>query len=298
MNTVMIQDKMYPGLLKEIPDAPKKLYYKGDWNSEIFAYCLAVVGTRRMTSYGKRICEELVGEIAASGITIVSGFMYGVDATAHKATLRVGGKTIAVMPCGIDLIHPEDQEDLYNEILETGGLILSEFEGDFKPLLWTYPKRNRIVAGLCQATLVVEAGEKSGSLITANFTKKYERKLFAIPGPLTSEVAKGTAQLLKEGASIVTCAKDVVDFYRSDPGFSLRFTPPAGRGPTRLQKTQDLHSNSTLEQKILEYLKRESVGLDSLVRAFNVQASQIGAAISILQLEGFISEDQGKFYVN
>ena len=173
--------------------------------------------------------------------------------------------------------------------------MLSEYEGNFQPLLWTYPKRNRIVAGLCQATLVVEAGEKSGSLITANFAKKYDRKLFAVPGPLTSEVAKGTAQLLKEGASIVTCAKDVVNFYRSDPGFSLRFTPGA---ISNAKKTQDSRSHSTLEQKILKYLQRESVNLDFLVRILGVQASQVGAAISMLQLEGFISEDKGKFYVN
>ena len=110
--------KEYPALLEELGDAPKQLYYKGNWDTALFEKCLAVVGTRRMTSYGKRVTEELVGEIAAAGITIVSGFMYGIDATAHKAALRVGGKTIAVMPCGIDMIHPADQADLYKEILD------------------------------------------------------------------------------------------------------------------------------------------------------------------------------------
>src|SRR3989338_3241182 len=211
--TVSIRDPQYPTLLKNIGDPPKQLYYKGIWDSTIFEHCLAVVGTRRMTTYGKRVTEQLVGGIAVAGITIVSGFMYGIDAAAHRAALRVGGRTIAVMPCGIDMIHPPDQADLYKEILDTGGLVLSEYEGNFQPLLWTYPKRNRIVAGLFQETLVVEAGEKSGSLITANFAKKYGRKLFVVPGPLTSSVSAGISELIRGGATVVTRAKDILDFY-------------------------------------------------------------------------------------
>ena len=157
----------YPPLLKAIAQAPKELYYRGNWSACLFEECLAVVGSRKMTTYGRQVTEKLVSEIASAGITIVSGFMYGIDATAHKAALEAGGRTIAVMPCGIDLIHPEYQEDLYKEILENNGLIISEFPGLFPPALWTYPRRNRIVAGLSRATMVVEAGEKSGALITA-----------------------------------------------------------------------------------------------------------------------------------
>ncbi len=285
INSIEKDDKNYPKLLKKISDAPKKLYYKGTLNPELFEYCLAVVGTRRMTSYGKRIVEQLVGEIAAAGITIVSGFMYGVDATAHKAAVRAGGKTIAVMPCGIDLIHPEDQEDLYKEILDAKGLILSEYEGDFQPLLWTYPKRNRIVAGLSQATLVIEAGENSGSLITANLAKKYKRKLFAVPGPLTSEVAKGTNQLLKEGAAMVTSSKDVLDYYRVAPT------------PHNFQKSV-FPASSALEQKILEHLRREPCELDILARTFDVPVSTLGTTLSLMQLSGIISEESGTYYAH
>ena len=191
-NIVSITDSHYPELLKQLGnDAPKQLYYKGNWDDSIFENCLAVVGSRRMSSYGRQITEKLVGGIASRGITIVSGFMYGVDAVSHQAALEAGGRTIAVMPCGIDLIHPDYQEELYQEILKKDGLVISEYEGNFLPTLWTYPRRNRLVAGLSKAVMVVEAGEKSGSLITANFAKKLKRKIFAVPGPLTSSLSVG-----------------------------------------------------------------------------------------------------------
>ena len=141
---VDINDSKYPTLLKNIPNPPKILYYKGEWGSEIFENCLAVVGSRKMTSYGTQVVQRLVLEIASRGVTIVSGFMSGVDAQAHKITLDAGGKTIAVMPCGIDLIHPGNQKELYNRILDSGGLILSEYEGRELPQLLTYPKKNKI----------------------------------------------------------------------------------------------------------------------------------------------------------
>jgi len=139
-NVITIKDKRYPELLGKIgKDAPEKIYYKGNWDSEIFKNCLAVVGSRRLTSYGRKITEQLVTEIASAGVTIVSGFMYGGDEAAHKAAAEAGGRTIAVMPCGIDMIHPEYQEELYNKILENKGLIISEYEGKFPPANWTYP---------------------------------------------------------------------------------------------------------------------------------------------------------------
>ncbi|MEK7510589.1 MAG: DNA-processing protein DprA [Patescibacteria group bacterium] len=296
MNTNVIakEDELYPRLLKEIKDAPKKLYYKGRWDVCLFEACLAVVGTRRMTTYGKRVCEELVGEIASAGITIVSGFMYGIDATGHQAALRAGGKTIAVMPCGIERIHPEYQKELYEEILECGGLAISEYEGNLLPALWTYPKRNRIVAGLSQATVVIEAGEKSGSLITANFARMYGRKLFAVPGPITSVVSQGTLGLLGEGATVVKSADTILEYYRSiGVSFSgnahKEFSPHADSG-----QAQDA---STLEQRILEHLRRESMELDVLSRTIGVPAAQLGATLSLMQLNGFITEESGKYYV-
>ena len=283
-NIVPISDSRYPKLLKVLgKDAPKQLYYKGNWDESILENCLGVVGSRRMTSYGRQITEKLVSEIASVGITIVSGFMYGIDAVSHKAAIDVGGRTIAVMPCGIDLIHPDYQKDLYQEILENKGLVISEYEGNFLPTLWTYPRRNRLVAGLSKAVMVVEAGEKSGSLITANFAKKYKRKVFAVPGPLTSSLSKGICQLIKEGADVVTGASDVLDF------FGKRLTIKATE--TRVSV------NSLIEQKIIQKLQQESMEIDALSRTLGISAAEIGTVVSLMQIKGLVFNENGKYYI-
>ncbi|MBU4351141.1 DNA-processing protein DprA [Candidatus Parcubacteria bacterium] len=294
-NVVELKDKKYPELLKKIKGAPKKLYYKGNWE-DIFSAeggpasggknCLAVVGSRRLTSYGRRMTQLLVSEIAASGITIVSGFMYGGDEAAHQATVEVGGRTIAVMPCGIDLIHPEYQEELYQKILDNRGLILSEFEGNFPPALWTYPKRDRIVAGLSQAVLVVEAGLVSGTFITVKHARSFGRKVFAVPGPLTSEVSKGTAQMIKEGAEIVTEAKDVLKYFKLDSCLA---------GPSN--SIGAMIKMSDQEKKIMENLKREPLEADGLARALSLPVSKISADLSLMQIKGFIKQEGNKYYV-
>jgi len=218
--TIEIADKKYPEALKDALKkiqpclGPKKLYYKGSWDNEIFDNCLAVVGSRHLTRYGRQATEQIVTECAATGITIVSGFMYGGDEAAHSASVKAGGRTIAVMPCGINLIHPPHQKELYQKILDTGGLIISEYETGFKPTNYSFVQRDRIVAGLSKAVLVTEAALNSGSLITANYAKKYNRKIFALPGQITSEVSKGTLKLIKEGAEVVTDANDILSFYK------------------------------------------------------------------------------------
>ena len=284
-NIIESNNPEYPPLLKEIDRPPQKLYYKGNWNTALFENCLAVVGSRRMTSYGRQITRKLVSEIAAAGVTIVSGFMYGVDAESHKAALEAGGRTIAVMPCGIDIIHPEYQEDLYEEILENNGLIISEFEGNFPPALWTYPRRNRIIAGLSCATMVIEAGQKSGSLITAGFAKKYKRKLFAVPGPLTSALSRGTLQLIKEGADTVTGAQDVLAVYKAAKHNS--------------SKTNLRFSNlNKVEQAIIKKLQQEPMKIDDLSRFLEISASELGTTISLMHLKGLLFEEEGKYYVD
>lgn len=292
MNIITLQDKRYPKLLKKIgKDAPKQLYYKGDWDEDIFENCLAVVGSRQMTTYGKQVVGKIVGEVAAAGITIVSGFMYGVDATAHQASLRVGGRTIAVMPCGIDLIHPEYQYNLYAEILDSDGLIVSEYEGSMQPVTWTYPRRNRIVAGLSKAALIIEAGEKSGSLITANLARKFKRKVFVVPGPITSENSKGIMQLIKEGAEAVSLAQDILKYYKTKSQIQM----------TNVQsnpKFQNLNSKISLEQRILEQLQRESLEVDVLARTTGISVSEIGTVLSLMQLKGQIKLEGNKYYVD
>jgi len=294
-NVIKIESSNYPRLLKAInKDAPKQLYYKGNYNESIFENCLAVVGSRKMTSYGRQITEKLVSEIASRGITIVSGFMYGVDATAHKATLEVGGKTIAVMPCGIEIIHPAYQKDLYQQILENDGLIISEYEGDFLPTLWSYPQRNRIVAGLSKAVLVVEAGEKSGSLITANFAKKYKRKVFVVPVPLTSSLSTGICQLIKQGAEVITGAGDIIRFYKpKEIDFDNNLRKDSKSDYHNHKNNSDL---SEMEKIIIEELKKEPMKVDDICRTLKIPISRVGITLSLMQIKGLVFEEKGKFY--
>lgn len=296
--TIELLDKEYPRLLKKIENPPQRLYYKGDWNLEIFENCLAVVGSRKMTSYGKRVTEKIVGELAMAGITIVSGFMYGIDATSHRACLSVGGRTIAVMPCGIDLIHPGDQKFLYYEILKNKGLIISEYKESFPPAKWTYPKRNRIVAGLSQATLVIEANSRSGSLITANFAKQYKRKLFAVPGPITSENSKGTLSLIRQGAEMVVSAKEILEFYKIKNKKTLSFQDfNYSTFPKEKLKTKSFSADN-LEQKILEQLQKEPLEIDALARILDISISELGAKLSLMQLKGLLFQEENKYYVS
>jgi len=288
VGVIEITDDKYPELLKEIKgQAPKKLFYKGNWNEDLFKNCLGVVGSRHLTSYGKRAIEKLVTEISCAGVTIVSGFMYGGDEAAHSATVRCGGKTIAVMPCGINKIFPEYQAELYNKILENNGLIISEYEGDFLPQTWSFVQRDRIVAGLCKAVFVTEAGLNSGSLLTANYAKKYGRKVFALPGPITSEVSKGSLKLIREGAEAVTEANDILSFY-----------PVRNSSHSVISNGVYAPQTGTLEQKIMGFLGREPMEADAMARELGISVSQIGTTLTIMQLRGIINQENGKYYTN
>ena len=239
-----------------------------------------------MTRYGRTMTEQLVSEMAGAGITTVSGFMYGIDAVAHEAAANASGKTIAVMPCGIEKIHPEHQEELYGKILQTRGLILSEYEGDMPPALWTYPKRNRIVAGLSPLLLVIEAGLKSGALITARIAQKYNKKIYALPGPLTSSVSRGTALLIQQGASIVTGAEDILREYGHQPGSPRN----GGRKPGKM------HLNA-LQKSIVQQLSREELTADEITRQLAMPTSQIGAELTVLTLKKVLTCQEGRYFL-
>lgn len=294
INCVEVEDKKYPKALKEalkniqLSAGTKKLYYKGAWDVDIFKNCLAVVGSRHLTFYGKKATEQIVTEVASAGITIVSGFMYGGDEAAHSAAVKCGGRTIAVMPCGIDLIHPASQKNLYQEILDNNGLIISEYEGNAQPQNFTYVQRDRIVAGLSKAVFVTEAALNSGSLITAGYAQKYGRKIFALPGPITSEVSKGALKLIKEGAEPVLEANDILSFYKVL--VSQKRSAKATADKSAVQ--------GTLEEKILDHLRREPMKADDMARLFAIPVAQIGTALSLMQLKGLINQDNDKFYLN
>lgn len=281
VRTVENGDNPFPRRLEKIKPRVDKLYYKGAFDEKLFENCLAVVGTRRITEYGKNITKKLVHEVAGTGVTIVSGFMFGVDAESHRAALEVGGRTIAVMPCGIDLITPAYQEELYYEILENNGCVLSELEGDNPPARWTFAQRNRIVAGLSRATLIIEGGERSGTLITAEFAKKYGSELLAVPGPITSNMAAAPNKLIKEGARVVTCSRDILK------AFNMK--------EVELPSIGD-EVNEGLLGKVINLLRREPLGIDDIIRKVKVSSSELNIILSEMELAGNIKEKSGKYY--
>lgn len=299
IGVVETTNKKYPKGLKEAlknlvaSSGPKKLYYKGAWDEGIFKNCLAVVGSRHLTYYGRKATEQIVTEACSAGITIVSGFMYGGDEAAHSAAVKCGGRTIAVMPCGIDRIHPETQKKLYQDILDNNGLVISEYEGVAQPQQWTYIQRDRIVAGLCKAVLVTEAALNSGSLLTAGYAVKYGRKVFALPGQITSELSKGTIKLIREGAEAVSCPNDILSFYpvrnSSHSVISNGVYASKQRSNSRLE---------TLEERILTQLGREPMKADEMARLFAIPVAQLGITLSLMEMKSQIINQSGKYYLN
>jgi len=297
MQVINLNSPEYPALLKAIKDPPKKLYIKGKYNPQIFRNCLSVVGSRKMTLYGKRVTQRFVREVASRGITIVSGFMYGVDAEAHEAALSVGGKTVAVMACGIDEICPSFQKDLYNSILESECLVISEYPGSTTAKKWTFPQRNRIVAGLSQALFVVEAGSRSGTLITATHARKSNREVFVPPGDVFSSNYRGICQLIKEGANVVTSGFNIAKYYKENfsPNLGLKEFPESR---TEKNKAYPEGNLGPIEEKIYSILKDSSINLDGLVNNLEISSSIVSAKITSLSLKGLVDEKGGVFYVN
>ena len=207
VQAVTIDDPTYPRRLREIYAAPPVLFVRGQLQPED-DLAVAVVGTRRATAYGKIVTEQLAGELASGGVTIVSGFARGIDTHAHRAALDAGGRTIAVFACGLDVIYPPENRDLAGRVARQGALV-SEHALGTRPEATNFPARNRIVSGISRATLVVEAGERSGALITAQFALDQGRDVLAVPGPITAPSSAGANRLIQDGARLVASAADV-----------------------------------------------------------------------------------------
>lgn len=281
------QDKRFPKRLREVRPRIKKLYYRGVWNVGIFDSCLAVVGSRRMTSYGESAVEKILPMVVQAGVTIVSGFMYGVDTKAHQTCLDYGGKTVAVLGSGLDEFTPKSNDKLYVQILESGGLVLSEYEANEKARRWFFPQRNRIVAGLSQATLVIEGGENSGTLITAKLTLKQGKKVLAVPGPVSSSQAQATNGLIKEGACLVTSSEDVLRELGMSKGSEL----------ARGVRNSNNFGISGLGRQIVEELEREALDMNELGKKLSIKVSDLATKISELQLKGIVVERLGKYSI-
>ena len=206
----------FPEKLKNINKPPKKIYYKGNINL-LFKESFGIVGTRKITDYGIKNCEYFTKEFVYRNIPIVSGMAIGTDSIAHKTTIENGGETIAVLGCGFDYIYPEENTDLFMNIIKSGGLVITEYEKDIKPLKKNFPKRNRIISALSEGILIIEAAYRSGTQITANWAYKQGKKVFALPGRLDNYLGMGVNKLIKEGAILTTSIEDILIHY---PQFS------------------------------------------------------------------------------
>ncbi len=276
-----LEKELWNENLLRIKPAVKNIFYKGNIDLLLGSEPkLAVVGTRKITDYGSGVIEKWMSKIVDSGVVIVSGFMYGVDQKAHDECMKNGGKTIAVLGWGIDWKVADIDIEMYEKILEKSGLILSEYDGDSKPELWKFPQRNRIVAGMSDAVLVVEGAEKSGSMITAKLTKQFDKLLLSVPGPVTSRVAEGTNNLIKNGfAKMVTSAEDVLE----EMGL--------GVGQMRLGWSSEKENDP-----ILEILENEPRTIDELARVLRLPVSEILVRVSELTLLGVVEERNGKYF--
>lgn len=273
----------YPWLLKQISYPPPILYYLG--SLEAFAGpAVAIVGSRRSTFYGQEVAGRLAGELAVAGIIVVSGMALGVDTAAHRGSLEGGGKTAAVLGCGLDLCYPPQNRKLMEEIA-SNGLVFSEFPLGTQPLAANFPQRNRIISGLTLGTVVVEATAKSGSLITANFALEQNREVFAVPGNIGSPYSRGCHRLIKEGARLVESAADI-----------LAELNLAGGHEEQLALPFPLQELSGDESQLLQLIPYYPIQIDDLIRAGSYSAASASSLLLSLELKMLIRQTPGKYF--
>jgi DNA processing protein len=273
-----IEDADYPRLLSEAPTAPPLLYLRGalDITDE---WAVAVVGTRSPTTYGKEAARHIAGELAQRGVTIISGLASGIDAIAHTAALEAGGRTIGVLGCGVDMVYPERNRELTSQMVKQGAII-SDYPLGTRPHAANFPPRNRIISGLALGTVIVEAGEKSGALITGDFALEQGRDVFAVPGSIFSQKSKGTNNLLRNGAGVATCADDILE------ALNLMAAPVQQEFAAALLADPA----DPTEARILEHLDAEPQPIDQLTRASGLPAEVVSATLTMLQLKGLVRQ--------
>lgn len=268
-----------PELLREIHDPPAVLYLRGCADAAVLARpSVAIVGARACSSYGSQVARSLGRDLAHAGLVVVSGMARGIDGEAHRGALEVEGATIAVLGCGIDRDYPAVHTELARRIADR-GLVLSEYGPGVEPAPWRFPARNRIIAGLTGATIIVEARERSGALITADFALEDGREVFAVPGEITSALARGTNRLLRQGATPLTSADDVLEAF----------------GLIREQRPAQTPALGADARAVLARLDEGSITADELVRTTALEAERVAAALAELELFGAVAEAEGLY---
>ena len=273
----------YPRYLAETPNAPPVLFIKGDIREQD-QWAVAVVGTRRLTAYGRQVTHELVQGLVRQGITVVSGLAKGIDGIAHKVAIDTGGRTLAVLGSGLDNIYPPDNRKLAEQICAGQGALISEYPLGMPPDRNNFPARNRLISGLSLGVVVVEAGEGSGALITARFALEQDRELFAIPGPITSAASWGTNKLIQEGAKLVTKVDDILE--------ELNLAQLSEQAAV-----QAVVPDSPEEALLLTYLTRQPVHIDELVRSSGLDGATTSSTLMLMELKGIVQQVGGMNYV-
>ncbi|MEK7543277.1 MAG: DNA-processing protein DprA [Patescibacteria group bacterium] len=289
VHVLTLDDPRYPKRLAQISDAPFLLYVKAKPGQEKLNLdrTIAVVGTRKITHYGEDVTRKIVTGLVTNGFTIVSGMAYGVDAVAHQTAIDAGGKTIAVLGCGIDIIAPPSNARLYRDIGEEGfGAIVSEMPLGLRPTKGLFPARNRIISGLSMGVVVTEGADDSGALITARNAGEQGREVFAIPGPITSPYSRGPARLIKQGAKLVEGVEDILE--------ELNIKSTGSTGGTR--STKGLENLTSDESIIIKILTDRQMHIDEIVRATGLTAPSGAATITILEIKHIIRDYGEKMY--
>jgi len=281
---ITIYDENYPNGLKYIENSPKVLYMKGSLQEED-SIAIAIVGSRKATTYGKWACEKFAKELVNLGVTIISGLASGIDTIAHKTALENGGRTIGVLGNGIDTIYPKKNLHLYKEV-EENGAIISEFPLGTPPLAFNFPQRNRIISGLSKGVIVIEAQEKSGSLITAHHALEQGKDIFALPGNINSIFSAGTNKLIKDGAKPLLEIDDIIEeVYELKEGIMLN-----------KRKSMDYSNYSETEIKIIKLLEQEPLHSDVIAYKTNIDIITLNSVLTILELKGSIKELSGRIF--
>ena len=285
VTVLTLKDEAYPFRLKEIYEPPPVIYVRGSLTPED-DWSLAVVGTRRPTFYGREVSEQIVGDLARNRITIVSGLAKGIDATAHRAALDSGGRSIAVFGCSLDIVYPKEHVKLARQIMENGALI-SEFPLGTPPRRENFPLRNRIMSGLSLGTLVVEAGEVSGALITAGHALEQNREVFAVPGSVLSAVSRGTNRLIQEGAKLVRGTNDILE--------ELNLTMAVQH-----VEVKEIVPSTETESRIMQILRNlspEPTHIDEVGHQSRLPIATVSSALSMMELKGMVKQVGGMNYI-
>lgn len=283
IKVVTFEDPQYPKLLKEITTPPIVLYCKGYLESCNLNRTLAIVGSRKASYNAKEAVERIVGELEGTDLCIVSGLASGIDTSAHRSALKHNLKTIGVIASGFDYTYPAANKDLYREIEEYGGAVISEYYPTFEPLKFRFPERNRIVSGISYGTLVAEASLRSGALITANLTLEQGRELMCIPGLISNPNTEGIYKLLKSGATIATCAQDILD--------TLSWEIKSSQ-----QLKMELPLLTAAEEKIMKALAIEEKSFDELLLQTQIDTDNLLISLTTLELNGLITQTAGSRY--